>query len=381
MKHCLTVFVVLLLCLLAAGAAAEKRAGEDFTAEDITDFYYTVSTSTYPPFYQRYRFYTEDGKKWFYHETREGGDWPQSEEDITVSGTVELTEADWAAFFACVRGGKADRRSEEILDGNSGPWMYIYWPGDEGEEQEFTFASIAEQFAFEALCARLAQNHVLTRFYISRGGYMVPQSYEITLQDGVYLLQENGGKPGRMDPERVAELMDVVQRDSLEAWDGFHGSNPDVLDGEGFCLEMTFADGTNVFASGENAFPDSYHDATASIDAILEKEKMARLAGTYLYEGEGFGGDFTITLKPDGTYTWYEGYLSSYIGTGTWDTWYNEVFMTESGETGYDLRFMFGVEEDALVYLRMNSDDFMYVKVSDGERFVRQARTEEGEGQ
>ena len=39
------------------------------------------------------------------------------------------------------------------------------------------------------------------------------------------------------------------------------------------------------------------------------------LAGkTYEYEKEGFGGNFTIQLKEDGTFTYYEGGLSSYIG-------------------------------------------------------------------
>ena len=37
---------------------------------------------------------------------------------------------------------------------------------------------------------------------------------------------------------------------------------------------------------------------------------------TFVWEKEGFGGDFTITLNADGTYQYYEGYLSSYIGFG-----------------------------------------------------------------
>ena len=125
MKRCLAIFIILLICLAAAGAGAEKRAGTDFTAEDITEFFYTVSTSTDPPFYQRYRFYTEDGKKLFYHETREGGGWPQTEEDIAVSGTAELTEADWSAFYACIRDGAVSMRSDEVLDGVSGIYVCV----------------------------------------------------------------------------------------------------------------------------------------------------------------------------------------------------------------------------------------------------------------
>lgn len=74
-------------------------------------------------------------------------------------------------------------------------------------------------------------------------------------------------------------------------------------------------------------------------------------------------------MNADGTYTFYEGYLSSYLGGGSWDIYYNAIYMTE--ENGLDLKFMFGVEDGTLTYIKMNSDDFPYVKVADGERFVR----------
>ena len=82
-----------------AGAPSDDiNVGTDILYEDITDFYYTYDASTAPPHYQRYRFYVEDGQHYFYHETREGGGWPQTEADITRSGTVELTDSQWAAF-------------------------------------------------------------------------------------------------------------------------------------------------------------------------------------------------------------------------------------------------------------------------------------------
>lgn len=43
------------------------------------------------------------------------------------------------------------------------------------------------------------------------------------------------------------------------------------------------------------------------------------LAGkNYVYEKDSFGSDFIISLKEDGSFTYYEGALSSYIGTGEW---------------------------------------------------------------
>ena len=78
-----------------------------------------------------------------------------------------------------------------------------------------------------------------------------------------------------------------------------------------------------------------------------------------------------VRLNADGTYTFYEGALSSYIGTGTWNVYYNAVYMTEDEENGTGLKFMFGVEDGALIYVAMGSDAFPYVKVADEERFVR----------
>ena len=75
-KCCFTLLMAALFLVLAAAAQAEFTVGAEIGAGDITDFYYTVDASTYPPHYQRWRFYTEDGKRFFYHETREGGGWP-----------------------------------------------------------------------------------------------------------------------------------------------------------------------------------------------------------------------------------------------------------------------------------------------------------------
>ena len=102
MKHLISLLMILLL-LPAAGTAQGvseevKIVGEEILFEEVTDFYYTVDASTFPPYYQRYRLYTEDGTHFFYHETREGGGWPQTEENITRSGTKELGEDQWDAL-------------------------------------------------------------------------------------------------------------------------------------------------------------------------------------------------------------------------------------------------------------------------------------------
>ncbi len=92
---------------------------------------------------------------------------------------------------------------------------------------------------------------------------------------------------------------------------------------------------------------------------------------TYLYDGEGFGSSFTITLYEDGTFTYYEGMLSSYIGTGTFMLDGDTVIMTDNGHGGYGLVNHFKRDGDDLVFVEQDSDNFVYVKVKDGEKFHR----------
>ena len=126
-------------------------------AESITDFYYTVSNINYDAFYQRYRFFTEDGKHLFFHETRERKDdyGPATEDDTTAIGTVELTNGQWAEFYDHICNGTVKAREETADAGGSGPWMYLYWNGDKSKYQEYYFASYGAQLKFVDFCVSL----------------------------------------------------------------------------------------------------------------------------------------------------------------------------------------------------------------------------------
>ena len=90
---------------------------------------------------------------------------------------------------------------------------------------------------------------------------------------------------------------------------------------------------------------------------------------TYLYEGEGFMGNFTITLYNDGTFTYYEGMASSYIGIGSWEQNGDSIILTDDGHGGYGLVNHFRCDGNDLVFVEQDSNNFVYVKVKDGERF------------
>ena len=180
MRRFWPVFCVMLL-LLAPFARGEgpspapkgdMAVGTDIGFSAVTDFYYTYETSTAVSQYQRYRFYVENGERFFYHETRAGGSWPQTEEDITVRGTVALTQDQWDAFCDLIRGGTASPRTESLDDGDFGPWLFIYWAGGEAQGREFSFKTMEKRSEFEEFCAALrGENHM--RIKVSDGKHAV----------------------------------------------------------------------------------------------------------------------------------------------------------------------------------------------------------------
>ena len=152
---CGVMIVVVLVCLLLGNK--ERIVGGDIATEDITEFVYTQGSSTASSSYQRYRFYIEAGKYLFYHEKREGKHWPLTEEDVTLSGSRELTEEEWTEFIRYLQGGRVKKRVEHTEAGGAGPWMYLYWDGDGSKYQEFSFASYEVQRSFQKFCEALVK--------------------------------------------------------------------------------------------------------------------------------------------------------------------------------------------------------------------------------
>ncbi len=85
----------------------------------------------------------------------------------------------------------------------------------------------------------------------------------------------------------------------------------------------------------------------------------------YTYNNEGFGGDFTITIKDDGTASFYEGYLSSYIGEGTWSIENDILFLNDN-----TFKNKFKVHDNELEFIEEDSMNFPYIKVKNGEKFI-----------
>ena len=145
-------------CVGCGGTVKGKIVGKKVTKDKFKDFYYTYATTVNPPEFQRYRFYMENGKAFFYHEKREGNNVFLTEEDITVSGTKELSNEEWETFWNLIDGGSVSKRKENTDSGSSGPWLYLYWDGDKDVCQEFSFKEYGTVYEFEAFCEELVNS-------------------------------------------------------------------------------------------------------------------------------------------------------------------------------------------------------------------------------
>lgn len=98
---------------------------------------------------------------------------------------------------------------------------------------------------------------------------------------------------------------------------------------------------------------------------------------SYVYEKDGFDGDFKITINEDGTYNYCEGLFSSYIGVGEWTLEGDTLLLTDDGDIASPIENYFKVEGNDLIFQSEKSSNFIYIKVADGEKFT-ECLSEEG---
>lgn len=93
-------------------------------------------------------------------------------------------------------------------------------------------------------------------------------------------------------------------------------------------------------------------------------------------KGGAFGDDipgdrFYINLHKDGTFTYYVGAFSSYIGMGEWTQEGDTLCLADRGMQDRVDKFCFKIVDGALLFQKDGSANFAYVDVADGERFTR----------
>lgn len=92
---------------------------------------------------------------------------------------------------------------------------------------------------------------------------------------------------------------------------------------------------------------------------------------TYTVEPEtGMESDrFSIKLNTDGTFIYHECIFSSYLGVGNWSVNGDVLTLTEDNEY-HPRENSFKVDGDDIIFIENGSNNFMYIKVADGERFT-----------
>jgi len=204
-------------CKSAAGLPVfnGKTVGRDVTEENFKEFYYTYSKTVNPPIFQRYRFYMEDGKPMFYHEKREGEKVFLTEEDITVCGTMELTEEEWNTFWGYMCSGTVKNREENNKSGGSGPWLYLYWDGDNEKCQQFSFNEEGTDLDFEEFCIGLKEKQIGEDACIPEGYFDGESSgYDWALEELKL------GKWVQFTPENDAQCSLSINDGNMEYSDG-----------------------------------------------------------------------------------------------------------------------------------------------------------------
>ena len=85
----------------------------------------------------------------------------------------------------------------------------------------------------------------------------------------------------------------------------------------------------------------------------------------FRYTIEDSQSDFIINIYGDGTFRYIEGDISSSFTDGKWTIADNILTLTEKNRIN-----RFRIDNDKLSWIADGSDNFMYIKLNDGEQFA-----------
>ncbi len=89
-----------------------------------------------------------------------------------------------------------------------------------------------------------------------------------------------------------------------------------------------------------------------------------------LQYGDSMIDTLTISVSPDGNFSYYESLLSSYIGRGTWYQEGNKLYLTDTGTRAS--KYVFLVEADGIRFVASEStDNFAWARLPDGAKLPR----------
>ena len=374
-KKILAVLLTAVLLFVFAGCGEEgdgNIVGKDFDLTEMTEFYCTYDSSTNPPEFRRYHFYRESEKYMFVYEEREGDHWPLTEEDISLFDKKEIHRTDWDVLMMCVSGGKVEKRKESTESGGRGPWYFLYWNGDKGENQVFSFDSQSSESSFNDLCEKLVDKKQYNAsevkgktFVWEKEGFGGP--FEISLfSDGTY--QYSTGYLSSyigMGDWTVEDGVLIMKGDS-----DFGETNVYKFRIRKDCISFIATDSSQFDGTGDNKVEngDNFNfEDVISDDYTVKSEDF--YGKTYVSELSGIS--IKIEFKENGTYQYtIEPPLTtgSSSGSGNWDVMMGIMKLSnedaECGETG---EFRFKIEDNTLVFYGEGSNPQNFSFIVDGD--------------
>ena len=100
--------------------------------------------------------------------------------------------------------------------------------------------------------------------------------YEINLKEDKYIAiikpygePEENTREYELPKEKVKELEKTLSNLKVAGWDGFHGNDKYVLDGDSFSFSLRYGDNESISASGYMSWPENYGDVISYISEML----------------------------------------------------------------------------------------------------------------
>ena len=126
----------------------------------------------------------------------------------------------------------------------------------------------------EELHVTLTPVRSISYFDMYRYGEMYYNSYRITLDPEGYLVSVNGEEEQKISEDTVKALFNAYEEYDVASWNGFDEERNNVLDGEGFYIEIRLTDETHIIARGDNAFPEYYGEVVNTWQELLDEAEF-----------------------------------------------------------------------------------------------------------
>ena len=116
-------------------------------------------------------------------------------------------------------------------------------------------------------------------FYLGYdAGFMMNSntSYKISLENDKYIaiikpygVSDDEELFTEVSSKVMEKISDVLKKYKVNKWDGFNKSDNNVMDGNGFNLNVQLLDGTTINASGYMMWPNNYSEVKNEINEIF----------------------------------------------------------------------------------------------------------------